>query len=108
MRITKKVLEKAAKQINTGLFNYLSRRRWQDAYKGIENAVKTTLKDGRVFDEAEFQTIAAMNKGDEVGVSLNVWLIEAIQAIAPERVDAGNFEVFKKEAQRLGLLIPSE
>lgn len=108
MRVTNKMLAMASKQVNTGLFNYLSNKRWNEPYKGFENAIKSTIKDNVIFNEEELKKIASRTQGDEIGASLYIWLIQAIKMIAPDRVDAANFEIFKQEAIRFNLLIPSE
>lgn len=104
-KLTKAELNKACKKINLGLANYIASKRTHfDTFMEVLNYMITNR---RSWDVEEFRRSAALHSHDREGISLDIWLAEAMSVIRPDMVDSNCLAQFKAEAVKLGYLIAS-
>lgn len=104
-KLTKAELNKACKKINLGLANYIASKRTH--FDTFPEMVNYMIAEQHCFDVEEFKRSGRLHSHDREGVSLDIWLAEAMSVIRPEMVDSNCLAQYKAEAVKLGYLIAS-
>lgn len=105
MRITKKMLSDACKDIPLELATNLAARRWKSQSLPFINGIKNAIKNGEKFQETQLRAYASREQGDAINLSLYIWIAKAVSKIAPEMVDTNSLAALEKETSERGWLL---
>lgn len=106
MKVTTKMLKEACKYVNLPFANAFVKK-FFPKYGTFKKALKYTLEKGFIFDKVKLNEVWK-NSEDALDMTVAIWLIECVQNVAPERVDATAFESLVYAAIHCDLLIPME